>query len=94
MEFQEGCPITINRPYTVERIRERTLMHQQIKMRQKDLNCGDLTIKDSGGLGFDVYFTDTGEKVMFLNDEGSYALLRWLLVKYKDRLEKEDDKRN
>jgi hypothetical protein len=56
---------------------------EESKGKLKDLDCGDMVIKDSGDLGFDVYRKD-GQKIMFLNKIGERVLLDWLIEKNKD----------
>ncbi len=46
----------------------------------KDLNIGDMIVKDSGDLGFDIYHND-GEKICFINKIGEVVLMKWLQQK-------------
>lgn len=48
-----------------------------------DLDCGDLVIKDSGDLGFDIYHK-SGDKLCFINKIGEKVLLHWLKLKNQD----------
>lgn len=48
-----------------------------------DLDCGDLIIKDSGDLGFDIY-DQKGNKLCFINKIGEGLLLHWLKLKNQD----------
>ena len=50
-------------------------------MKQKDLDMGDLVIKDDGDLGFSIYHKDRKKKLAFLNKKGEEALMKWLIRK-------------
>jgi hypothetical protein len=53
----------------------------------KDLDCGDLVIKDSGNLGLDVYNKNKSSKdnLVFLNNCACEALRKWLDKRAKER---------
>lgn len=56
------------------------------KNQLKDLDCGDILIKDSGDLGLDLFHKD-GTKLMFLNKISERLLLDWLQEKNKNNPE-------
>lgn len=58
-------------------------MQNELKV-MRDLELGDLTVKDDQALGFSVY-TDDG-KLIWINQKGEESLLEWLNKKHQQVL--------
>jgi len=58
-------------------------MQEELKV-MRDLELGDLTVKDDQALGFSVY-TNDGKKI-WINQKGEESLLKWLAKKHQQFL--------
>lgn len=71
---------------TVDDVQAYLVEIEASKNQLKDIDCGDIVIKDSGHLGLDIYHRD-GTHLMCLNKIGERLLLDWLVEKNKNNPE-------